>query len=51
VFHYVSWYQSQRYPDSMANLYYNNNFYNDIFFEREVVSRADYQRYIKRSKA
>jgi hypothetical protein len=44
-------YPSQHYPDSMANLYYNNNFYNDVIHERDVVSRSDYQRYIKRSKA
>ncbi|XP_059459967.1 uncharacterized protein LOC132189308 [Corylus avellana] len=44
-------YPSRHYPDSMANLYYNNNFYNDTVRERDVVSRSDYQRYIKRSEA
>jgi len=29
----------------MGNLYYNNSFYNDVFFEREVVSGANYQWY------
>jgi hypothetical protein len=38
---------SQHYPDSMANLYYNNNFYNNVVRERDVVLRFDYQRYIK----
>jgi hypothetical protein len=41
-------YPSQHYPDSMANLY--NNLCNGVF-EREVVSAANYQRYIKQSKA
>jgi hypothetical protein len=27
-------YQSRCYPDSMANLYYSNNFYNNVFFKR-----------------
>jgi hypothetical protein len=44
-------YPSQHYPDSMANLYYNNNFYNNFVRERDVVLRFDYQRYIKQLKA
>jgi hypothetical protein len=42
-------YPSQRYPDSMANLYYN--FYNGAACERDIVSRFDYKRYIKQSEA
>jgi len=34
-------YLSRRYLDSMANLYYNNNFYNDVVRDRKVVSRAE----------
>jgi hypothetical protein len=40
-------YPSRHYPDSMANLYYNNNFYNNTIRERDVVSRFNYQWYIK----
>ena len=43
-------YLSRHYPDSMANLCYNNDFYNDAFPERDVL-RSDYQGYIKRSEA
>jgi hypothetical protein len=35
----------------MANSYYSNNYSNEFIREREFVSRTDYQRYIKRSKA
>jgi hypothetical protein len=38
-------YPSRRYPDSMANLYYSNNFYNDVVRDREVVSRAEFQEF------
>ena len=43
------WYPSRHYPDSMANLYYNN-FYNNTIRERDVVSRSNYQQNIKWSK-
>jgi hypothetical protein len=38
------------YPNSKANLYYNNKFDNNTVRERDV-SRFDYQRYNKRLKA
>jgi hypothetical protein len=44
-------YPSRHYPDSMANSYYSYNYSNEFIREREFVSRTDYQRYIKRSKA
>jgi hypothetical protein len=36
---------SQHYPDSMANLYYNNNFYNDVDRDREAPWRAELQEF------
>ena len=44
-------YPSQRYLDSMANLYHSNNFNDDVVRERDVVLRSNYQRYIKRLEA
>jgi hypothetical protein len=38
-------YPSRHYPDSMANLYYNNNFYNDVVRDREAPWRADFQKF------
>jgi hypothetical protein len=38
-------YPSRHYPDSMANLYYNNNFYNDIVRDREALWRVDSQKF------
>jgi hypothetical protein len=36
---------SLRYPDSMANLYYSNNCYNDVVCDREALWRADFQEF------
>jgi hypothetical protein len=30
-------YLGRRYPDSMANLYYSNNSYNDVVHDREAL--------------
>jgi hypothetical protein len=38
-------YPSRHYPDSMANLYYSNNFYNDVVRDREALWRADFQKF------
>jgi hypothetical protein len=38
-------YLSQRYPDSMANFYYNNNFYKDVVRDTKIPSSAEFQGY------
>jgi hypothetical protein len=38
-------YPSRHYLDSMANLYYNNNFYNDVVRDREALWRVDFQKF------
>jgi len=38
-------YPSRRYPDSMANLYYSNNSYNDVVCDMEALWRADFQEF------
>jgi hypothetical protein len=38
-------YPSRHYPDSMANLYYSNNFYKDVVRDREALWRADFQKF------
>jgi hypothetical protein len=38
-------YPSQHYPDSMANLYYSNIFYNDVDRDREDPWRAELQEF------
>jgi hypothetical protein len=36
---------SRHYPDSMANLYHSNNFYNDVGRDKKVVSRDKFQEF------
>jgi len=39
------WYPSRCYPDSIANLYYNNNYYNDVVCDKEALGRSNFQEF------